>query len=100
MAAALRMTTGSVTVMLDRLERVDYVVRQPDPVDRRRVLVRATPEVVRRAWQVYGPLAHEGEQMLLPYATAELEVIIDFLTRSRELQQRHLDRLRPPAAGH
>src|SRR5215475_12408851 len=33
------LTSGAVTAMLDRLERVDLVQRLPDPSDRRRVLV-------------------------------------------------------------
>jgi DNA-binding MarR family transcriptional regulator len=34
------LTTGAVTGMIDRLERAGYVNRQPDPDDRRRVIVQ------------------------------------------------------------
>ena len=34
------LTTGAVTGMVDRLERAGYVIRVPDPQDRRRVIVR------------------------------------------------------------
>src|SRR2546430_1487431 len=33
------LTTGAVTRMVDRLERAGYVRREPDPTDRRRVIV-------------------------------------------------------------
>src|SRR5216117_2060237 len=56
----LGLTTGSVTAMLDRLERQGYVRRAPDPSDRRKVVVRPTAEVVRKANKLYGPLAVEG----------------------------------------
>ena len=39
----LRMTTGAMTAMLDRLAERDYVVREPHTSDRRRVVVRLTP---------------------------------------------------------
>jgi DNA-binding MarR family transcriptional regulator len=90
----LGLTTGSVTAMVDRLERLGYVTRSPDPADRRKVVVRATETIQTRAWEIYGPLAAEGEDLLSRYSVDELDLIADFLRRSRELQQQHLDRLR------
>src|SRR5690349_7506783 len=49
LGAALGLTTGSVTAMLDRLERLGYLTREPDPSDRRKVVVRATPVADERA---------------------------------------------------
>src|SRR6185295_6821014 len=40
LAEATGLTTGSVTVMIDRLEKAGYAQREKDPTDRRRVLVR------------------------------------------------------------
>ena len=37
LADALGLTTGSITAMLDRLEKLGYVERRPDPGDRRRI---------------------------------------------------------------
>src|SRR5215470_10658835 len=37
------LTTGAVTRMIDRLERTGYVRREPDPADRRRVIVSPVP---------------------------------------------------------
>jgi len=39
------LTTGAVTGMVDRLERCGYVHREPDPTDRRRVIVK--PDLAR-----------------------------------------------------
>ena len=39
------LTTGAVTGMVDRLERCGYVRREPDPTDRRRVIVK--PDLAR-----------------------------------------------------
>jgi len=46
-AARMHITSGSVTSVLDTLERKDFVVRSNDPDDRRRVLVDVTPEAQR-----------------------------------------------------
>jgi DNA-binding MarR family transcriptional regulator len=95
LATKLGLTTGSVTAMLDRLERQGYVTRSPDPADRRKVVVRITPKALRRATKIYRPLAEEGERDVLSrYTAAELRVLLDFHRRSRELQERHVTRIR------
>ena len=43
------LTTGAVTGVIDRLERVGYARRGPDPADRRKVVVEVTPEFYARA---------------------------------------------------
>ncbi|MET8154949.1 MarR family transcriptional regulator [Sphaerisporangium sp. NPDC005289] len=101
LGSALGLTTGSVTAMLDRLERLGYLTRSPDPTDRRKVVVRVTPDATRRGRDIYGPIAEEGARTIAASYTAdELELIIGFLTGSRELYERHLDRVRGmPQAG-
>jgi DNA-binding MarR family transcriptional regulator len=95
LAERLGLTTGSVTAMLDRLAARGYITRTPHPSDRRRTLIRATPEASRRAYELLTPLVEEGTQDLLTrYSTAELEVITDFLRRDTDLHQRHTHRLR------
>jgi hypothetical protein len=42
LADRIGLTTGSVTSMLDRLEKTGCVTRSPHPSDRRKVIVRAT----------------------------------------------------------
>ncbi|MFC4590194.1 MarR family winged helix-turn-helix transcriptional regulator [Sphaerisporangium corydalis] len=91
---ALGLTTGSVTAMLDRLQRLGYLTRSPDPGDRRKVVVRITPEAARRAYEIYGPIAEEGTGFLSAYTVEELRLITGFLRRSRELYERHLTRVR------
>jgi DNA-binding MarR family transcriptional regulator len=94
LAARLGLTTGSVTAMLDRLERMGYLTRSPDPSDRRKVLVRSAPRAAQAALQLYGPLAEEGFEEVGRYTVAELELLIDFMRRSRALQESHLARIR------
>jgi DNA-binding MarR family transcriptional regulator len=95
LADRLGLTTGSVTTMLDRLEKHGYVTRSPHPDDRRKVLVHATDIATERAFALIGPLVSDGEQKLLTrYNVGQLELITDFLTRAGKLQQDHVQRLR------
>jgi DNA-binding MarR family transcriptional regulator len=90
----LGLTTGSVTAMLDRLAKAEYLTRSPDPTDRRKVVVQPTPVVIEKAGELYGPLAEEGASDVARYTQAELELLIDFLRRGREQQEKHLTLIR------
>jgi DNA-binding MarR family transcriptional regulator len=95
LAAQLGLTTGSVTTMLDRLERLGYATRSADPADRRKVVIRITSKAAKKAAKLYGPLALEGDRDVLSrYSAAELGVLLDFHRRSRQLQERHAARIR------
>ncbi|MET0559738.1 MAG: MarR family transcriptional regulator [Solirubrobacterales bacterium] len=94
LAAAVGVTTGAVTGVVDRLERAGYARRVPDPEDRRRVMIEVTPEFYARAGEIWGPLAAEWEQALNErFTAAELDRIVDFLELSTEIGGRHLERL-------
>jgi DNA-binding MarR family transcriptional regulator len=79
-------TGGAITKLIDRLERVGYVRREPDPADRRRVLVRA---LVERAEYELGPLYAGLEEamraLLAGYSDDEIEVILDFSARTNRI---------------
>ncbi len=100
LATELRLTTGSVTAMLDRLARLGYLSRSPDPTDRRKLIVRPSEMAGRLAGELYGPLAAEGARAVARYTVAELELLIDFLRHSRQLQEEHLARIRAMSAPH
>src|ERR1700740_912187 len=50
------LTTGGVTVMLDRLEKGGYLKREPNPSDRRSVLVHLNPTKVKKMQGFYGEI--------------------------------------------
>ena len=99
LADQLGFTTGSVTTMIDRLEKRGYVSRHAHPDDRRKILVRATPELVERVMTVMGPLLVEGTARLLPqFTAAELATVTRFMLAATVHQVEHTVRLRavPP----
>ncbi|WP_089100337.1 MarR family winged helix-turn-helix transcriptional regulator [Streptomyces hyaluromycini] len=100
LSAKLGLSTGSVTAMLDRLEKLGYLTRSPHPTDRRKTVVRATPDCTERVYDLMGPFLADTAERLLPHYTPEqLALVADYLTRSRDIQQEHTERLRQlPAA--
>ena len=94
LATALGLTSGSVTTMLDRLERLGYVRRQADPDDRRKLNVAPTPKAVQTAMSLYEPIVRDGAGILGRYTAEQLEVLIDYTRRDRALQEQHAARIR------
>ena len=100
LAAKLGLTTGSVTTMLDRLEKLDYLTRTPHPTDRRKTLVRITPQASQRAFGLMAPFLDDAAHVLARFTPERLELVTDYLTASREAQEVHIQRLREmPAPG-
>jgi len=93
LAQAVRLTTGAVTGVLDRLEAAGLVRRARDAGDRRKVIVELTDEVARRGAPVYGPLVADAATAHAVFDTAELETITKFVQIERELLARHTERV-------
>ena len=87
LAEASGLTTAAVTAVLDRLERTGYARRVGDPGDRRRVLVEMTPLARERAAEIWGPLG-DFRSELGRYTGEQLELLLAFHRRARELNER------------
>ena len=96
LADEIGLTTGAMTTVLDRLEAAGHVVRTPDKVDRRRILVRATGAVENRWHRLWDPVVEEGHHRLEQYSDAELAAIANFLRDDRELNERLIAQVRAP----
>jgi DNA-binding MarR family transcriptional regulator len=95
LADATGLTTGSVTAMIDRLEKAGYAQREKDPTDRRRVIVRPVSERIERdIAPLYASIGQAWERAIEGYSTQELAVILDMLTRSVMLLQEQTTALR------
>jgi DNA-binding MarR family transcriptional regulator len=74
------LTTGTVTGVIDRLERAGYVRRERDLADRRKVLVTLVPEALARMARHYESYGAHMSGVLERRGPDELRVIADFLT--------------------
>ena len=93
LARGLGYTTGGVTTVIDRLEAAGYVRRQPDPSDRRRLVLCPTDAVAQREAEVFGDLALEAQAIIASFDASQLATILDFLQRTGEATARDADRL-------
>jgi len=87
LAEQASLTTGTVTAVVDRLEKKGYLRRVADPSDRRRVLVETTELTDRRATELWGPLGERGFKELDSFSVADLEAVLRFLRLSAELNE-------------
>lgn len=100
LADLMGMTTGAVTRLVDRLERAGYVRREPDPADRRRVVVQVVPERVADIGRYYEPIGERWQQQVSSYTDAQLRFLLDFLRQGREDAQTQTNTLRTEGRPH
>src|ERR1700761_6870844 len=81
------LTSGSTPAVIDRLEKKGFVRRVTDPADRRKVLIETTEAMERRAWELWGPLAHRGGPKLERLSVAEIELLIRYMRFATELNE-------------
>jgi DNA-binding MarR family transcriptional regulator len=73
------LTSGAVTGVLDRLEKAGYVVRKPDPSDRRSVTIEPVATEVARVEAALAPLDARLDTELEGRSAAERAAVADFL---------------------
>ncbi|WP_033442660.1 MarR family winged helix-turn-helix transcriptional regulator [Saccharothrix sp. NRRL B-16314] len=99
LAKEINLTPGAITGVADRLERAGLVRREPDPGDRRRVVISAVPGAFG---PVFAGLAAAMDDVVARYGPQERQVIADWVTRTIDVlkeQTRLLSAAGKPAAG-
>jgi DNA-binding MarR family transcriptional regulator len=107
-AERLLVTTASITSLLDTLAKRGLVTREPHPADRRKILVRLTPEgaavvdaalpiVHRAATDVFGQLPDEQAEQLIEVLTRARGRIAELATQAPPVPR---PRVRPARRGH
>lgn len=79
LAAATALTSGTVTGVIDRLEKSELVRRERVSDDRRKVLVVPMPDAADRLAPIYAGQAAMLQGVLARRTRAELETIMKFL---------------------
>ncbi len=79
LAALSGLTTGTVTGVLDRLERAGFVRRERDSGDRRKVLVVLDPAALGRLAEHYREHGEHLDRVLAARSADELRTIAAFL---------------------
>jgi DNA-binding MarR family transcriptional regulator len=92
-AEATGLSSGAVTGVIDRLERAGWVVRQSDPDDRRRVVVRAVMERKGEVEELFRPMSEAGLAQMDDASEEKLEFMVAFLDSTSRLFEQHAARL-------
>ncbi len=93
----LGLTTGAGTLLLDRLERARFIVRQPHGSDRRKVLVTMNLAKLSVTDEVYKPVGDAFKELLANFSIEELESLVRFHQDSIAMVKKEFERL--PKAG-
>lgn len=88
------LTTGAVTSVIDRLEQAGYVIRDKDPKDRRRVVVKLVPERSDQVAPVFQSLMQSTLQIMGQYTDQELQFILKFIKRCNEMTLDEMKKLK------
>ncbi|MBS2029644.1 MAG: MarR family transcriptional regulator [Deltaproteobacteria bacterium] len=92
------LTTGAVTGVLDRLEKAGWLRRLKDPGDRRHVLVESLQEPAPRIHELLEPLRQAMKEVTAGYDEAQLELVVEFVTRAAAIMAAETTRLRQDGA--
>lgn len=92
-ARATRLTPAAVTSLIDRLEARNFVRRQSDPHDRRKVLVEAAEATFALIRRAYEPMATEGAVALGKRSIEELRLLAEVIEEVMEIQNRMTEQL-------
>lgn len=79
------LSSGAVTGLIDRLEKLGLAERAADPADRRKVLVRVREDRIAPLTKAFEPLGQRMQALLAGYSEAELKLLLDFTERSGEI---------------
>lgn len=85
----MMLTSGAITALADRLERLGWLERERHPSDRRSTLLKLTPEAVAAAEQIFAPYASEIACAADRLEGGERDACREFLRAAAEITERH-----------
>jgi DNA-binding MarR family transcriptional regulator len=88
LAAQTGLTSGAITTAIDRLEQRGFARRVRDGDDRRRIYVELTASAREQASGFYTEHAQLAESLYAQYTEAQIELLLEFVHRSRAFNER------------
>ena len=101
LATQTGLTTGAITAIVDRLVRAGYARREPNPRDRRSVIVTlvASSALERLGPEVFAPLGQAIADFSAQYRPAELASIASYLVGLTDILREQTVHLHAEAAS-
>lgn len=88
------LSRAAVTTLTDRLERLGFVKRVPDPADRRRILLEVTERVEQEFARVHGHWNERVDQYVRGLDAETWAAVVDVLADIRDIAREEADELR------
>jgi DNA-binding MarR family transcriptional regulator len=82
LAQLARLHPATITGILDRLEKAEWITRERDPADRRAVVIRSRRDRTAEILALYAGMNTAMDEMCDGYDETQLELIGDFLRRT------------------
>ncbi len=95
----LSLTSGAITMLVDRLEQAGWVHRRAHPSDRRYVLVELSPQAIERAPAGLATFHAQIRAIAGNIPAAHRDAIRNFLLAAADAASGAAQELRPPGPG-
>jgi MarR family transcriptional regulator, organic hydroperoxide resistance regulator len=92
------LSSGGVTVALDRLEKAGFICREPNPDDRRSLLVTILPAKLRKVAAMYEGVEQETRRLLATLPERDLEAVVRFFETMAKVRAE--TQMRPVSSRH
>jgi DNA-binding MarR family transcriptional regulator len=93
LAERLGLTSGAVTTLIDRLEQAGWVVRAPNPRDRRSLVVEFSRSAKARGRSIVGAYERDVEEAIRGLSKRDLAIVNRVLETVAEIADAHADEL-------
>ncbi|MFI6322832.1 MarR family winged helix-turn-helix transcriptional regulator [Nonomuraea sp. NPDC050556] len=93
-AAVLGLSTAAISAMARRLESGGYAYREIDPVDRRRILMHASPAGTQRAFGLFDDLYQAMTGLVDGYGAEDAEKLVRMLGDFQRVLTEHAESIR------
>ncbi|MDY0404491.1 MarR family transcriptional regulator [Virgibacillus sp. 179-BFC.A HS] len=94
-ASITGLSTGMVTTVVDRLEKKDFVFRERDTDDRRKVIIKANFEKLgSELGPFFQSFGYEMGKVVSHYSLEETKVINDYIRKSIEVFKKETEKIR------
>ncbi|MFG1777435.1 MarR family winged helix-turn-helix transcriptional regulator [Micromonospora sp. NPDC049051] len=90
----LNLSSGSVTALVDRLERAGHIRRDRDTTDRRKVLLHYAERGAALAADFFRPLGRRTDDVMAGFSDDELAVVHRFMSAMTTSMAEHRDAVR------
>lgn len=93
LATLTGLTTGAITGVIDRLEEAGFVTRQPDQLDRRRIIIVPNKKIIQQVSAINKKSHDDFHRCFSHYTADEIATILAFLQTTTDFLHKETIRI-------